>query len=442
MQSFSPEEAIDWVDQNAKQILGHTRKYLPFAPYDQEDFLQDAYEAALEASKISEERQIPFPACFWVLFKGKISDVTPNPGSKRNAGSCSPPSTSCDWSDFSTDVHEVGSIFDPSESLSTIDIDQVYPLIRHYLTPAEDRVLELLLGIHEGPLKIREAARHLGCSPPNVRQTLNRVCSRISALVESGELNIHFIDGEIVRLQPCLENNGFERPDAYQEVMAPALDPESLETKPQRRSNNPPEGVSRQDQPKQHHGLQPRRASAPHHASETKIGRTPHLPRGFVPNEDGQSQTLGSTSSQAQGLIKISAPGKGFWGDLKLGQPEKMTLTSSGNGSYAQAVNPGCKYLIHPEARNGPRNTNSSVDEQSSIMTRTGSWQCRNGPGYRYADSSADDPPVERAPHSPGFTPRRKSTPGPTCRNGPVYFCSDLPPDGHPIEWAQFRLAA
>jgi hypothetical protein len=104
MQCLSSEEAIDWVDQNARQILGHARKYLPFAPYDQEDFRQDAYEAALEAARVSAERDIPFPACFWILFKGKISDVTPFPGSRRNAGSCSSPSTFCEWTDFSTKV--------------------------------------------------------------------------------------------------------------------------------------------------------------------------------------------------------------------------------------------------------------------------------------------------------------------------------------------------
>ncbi len=201
MQIFSPEDAILWVDQNAKQIQGHTRKYLPFAPYDQEDFLQDAYEAALEAVNVSADRQIPFPACFWILFKGKVSDVTPNPGSKRNAGSPSPPSTFCDWTDFSRDEFDQATMDDNAESLSSIDIDKVYPLIQHYLTPVEERVLELLLGIHDGPMKIREAARHLDCSPANVRQALNRVCSRLSALVEQGELSLHLVDGEIIKQQ-------------------------------------------------------------------------------------------------------------------------------------------------------------------------------------------------------------------------------------------------
>ena len=220
MQNLSPEEAIDWVDQNTKQIIGHAKKYLPFAPYDRDDFLQDAYEAALEASGVSNERQISFPACFWIVFKGKISDVTPNPDSKRNGGSHSPPSNFCDWSDFSMESAVPNDILDLPESLSVIDIDRVYPLIRQHLTRAENRILEVLFGIHDGPMKIREAARHLGCSPPNVRQALNRACSRMTSLVGNGELNIQVIDDELVDLQHIWEDNRSRQPEDHQAIAA------------------------------------------------------------------------------------------------------------------------------------------------------------------------------------------------------------------------------
>lgn len=198
MQFLTMEEAIAWVDQNAKQILGHTRKYLPFAPYDQEDFLQDAYEAALEAVKVSAERQIPFPACFWITFKGKISEVTPHPDSSRHAGSPSPPSTVC----CSLELFDWGS--SPSASLFSIDIDQLFLVIRKHLTPVEDKILGLALGIREGRKAIREIARDLGCSPANVRQALNRTYCRLSSLVESGQLKIHPRDVEPRRLTTVL----------------------------------------------------------------------------------------------------------------------------------------------------------------------------------------------------------------------------------------------
>jgi hypothetical protein len=190
MQILTMEDAVAWVDQNAKMIHGHTRKYLPFAPYDQEDFLQDAYEAALVAAKVSAERQIPFPACFWITFKGKISEVTPNPNSRRHAGSSSPPSTQCSSFEF----FDWG--FNPSGSLFNIDIDRLYLIIRKHLTPAEDKILGLALGIREGRKAIREIARDLGCSPANVRQALNRTYRRLSNLVESGQLPIDLKDVE------------------------------------------------------------------------------------------------------------------------------------------------------------------------------------------------------------------------------------------------------
>jgi hypothetical protein len=63
-------------------------------------------------------------------------------------------------------------------------------------------------------MKIRETARHLGCSPANVRQTLNRVCNRLSSLVQSGELKIQLVDGEIVGQQagPTCGAPGYVKP--------------------------------------------------------------------------------------------------------------------------------------------------------------------------------------------------------------------------------------
>lgn len=190
MQILTSEEAVAWVDRNARTIQGHTRKYLPFAPYDQEDFLQDAYEAALEAAKVSAERQIPFPACFWIIFKGKISEVTPHPDSDRHAGSPSPPSTMCS----SFELFDWGS--GPSGSLYNIDIDRLYLIIREHLTPVEDKILGLALGIRGGRKAIREIARDIGCSPANVRQALNRIYRRLSSLVQSGKLQIRVKDVE------------------------------------------------------------------------------------------------------------------------------------------------------------------------------------------------------------------------------------------------------
>lgn len=216
---MTAEDAIAWVDENTKQIAGHSRKYLPYAPYDQEDFLQDAYEAALEAATLSMERQFFFPACFWTLYKGKISAVTPNPDSRCKAGSSAPPRTSCDSSDFTSKLFSQEETPCHLDLLFNIDIDQIYPFVRHCLTPKEEQILEALLGIHGGTMKIKEAARHLKCSPANIRQALNRACRRISSLVANGELDVELVESEIMKQFEVMmetekpEENRIAKPD-------------------------------------------------------------------------------------------------------------------------------------------------------------------------------------------------------------------------------------
>ena len=188
MNALTTAEAVAWVDQNARMIQSHTRKYLSYAPYDQEDFLQDAYEAAIVAARVSADRQIPFPPCFWITFKGEIAGVTPYPDSGHHAGSFSPPTTMC----FSSEFFDWGN--NSAGTLFHIDIERVYWIIREHLTPADDELLEMALGIRGGRKAIREIARDFGCSPANIRQKLNRIYRRLARLVESGHLQIDLKD--------------------------------------------------------------------------------------------------------------------------------------------------------------------------------------------------------------------------------------------------------
>lgn len=199
------EEAVRWVTQNAKTILGHIRKYLPFGPYDQEDYLQDAYAAALAAVQIARDRHIPFVPCFWIIFRRRITEVTPHPESKHHGGSKSPPATIC----HSEDDRPWDFVDRQDKSRSQIDIDRLYLLIQHHLTEAEKKVLSRALGIHGGRQAIREIARNLECSPANVRQSLNRVYRRLARLVANRQLTIQKADIEIRRLAVI---DGLSRP--------------------------------------------------------------------------------------------------------------------------------------------------------------------------------------------------------------------------------------
>lgn len=438
MQSFSSDDAISWVDQNAKKIAGHSRKYLPFAPYDQEDFLQDAYEAALEAVLISTERQIPFPACFWVLYKSKISAVTPNPSSRRNAGSSSPPRSICDWSDFSAALFEQADSSDRSTRRLNIDIDQIYPLIRQFLTSVEERILEALLGIHTGPMKIKETARHLGCSPANIRQALNRACNRISQLIANGELNIQFVHGKIICLSPFNKN---DMPETH-EVLVKSQDlaPEAIT----KRVDTQPEESTGIGKPRPHQDSPMRRKNTFLRvmASDSKIHQLPIANRGIGACEHSSLSVIGTTSLSTPDFSRFRNPWKTLEErDITGSHSQKMT---DWNYDFNQVFMMNFVQPIQQRNRHdlekpfdpingewGRRTTASPIHSRILPNKTTGifSYNLKKYPLAR---------PKQRMP----ATVQEGSNAEPLCRSGPIYIFSHMPPAWHPVQQRLSLLAA
>jgi len=66
-------KAIEWVQNNEPTIRSKIWQYRKFTPYEVSDFLQEAYEAALVATLLSQEKDIPFEAAFWTTFRNRIS---------------------------------------------------------------------------------------------------------------------------------------------------------------------------------------------------------------------------------------------------------------------------------------------------------------------------------------------------------------------------------
>jgi len=71
--------AVDWVDRNKHRIRGRAMKFARMSPYDTEDFLQDAYEAALLAEQVAARKGLDFERCFWVTYRrvtcGKLNEI-------------------------------------------------------------------------------------------------------------------------------------------------------------------------------------------------------------------------------------------------------------------------------------------------------------------------------------------------------------------------------
>ena len=71
--------AIQWVEKNVKKIKGRAVKFLRYSPYDMEDFIQQAYVAALSAADVAQRRGIAFEACFWILFSAESRKMASDP---------------------------------------------------------------------------------------------------------------------------------------------------------------------------------------------------------------------------------------------------------------------------------------------------------------------------------------------------------------------------
>lgn len=172
--------AIEWVGNNEDSVWRKIETYRIYSPYEDMDFLQEAYLSALVAVHRSAEKGIPFESAFWTIFKERLGKMTPNPES--NSGSGSIPSHLCDSEIETVDIARSELCLEP-------DIEAIYCKINRYLTKREQQVLCLALGItHEGHLSNYEIASHLGCRESNVRDALNKAMDRVRDLVRRGRI--------------------------------------------------------------------------------------------------------------------------------------------------------------------------------------------------------------------------------------------------------------
>jgi hypothetical protein len=80
----SIEEATEWVYSNKRMIIDRAKEYARYAPYDIEDYVQDAYHAAVEAALCCQKNaKLKFVGVFWVVFRRFVAKVTPLPDEAR-----------------------------------------------------------------------------------------------------------------------------------------------------------------------------------------------------------------------------------------------------------------------------------------------------------------------------------------------------------------------
>jgi RNA polymerase sigma factor (sigma-70 family) len=175
-------EAIDWVRRNEGLIRKTLGKYYMYSPYEEQDYLQDAYESAMVAVLKSQRKSISFESAFWQDFRKNISLVTPNTKSTRY-GSNSVPSYLCSEDIDITPIAQ-------QEQTPELDLEALFKKIRRHLTEREKTVFTLALGLTDkGTLTNYEIAECLKCSPTNVREAYNKAFERIKRLIREGVIN-------------------------------------------------------------------------------------------------------------------------------------------------------------------------------------------------------------------------------------------------------------
>jgi len=177
------QQAETWVKAHEKAIKGYISKYRIFSPYEECDYMQEAFEAAMIATIRSKQKNLHFEAAFWKVFRSHISVITPSPDILTH-GSNSIPSHLC-----TEDLTAISSKHTKGRSKQP-DTEVIYNSIGHLLTEKERQVLSLSLGIGmEGKLSNYEIAEQLGCVVSNVRDILNRALKRIKAHVGNGTVD-------------------------------------------------------------------------------------------------------------------------------------------------------------------------------------------------------------------------------------------------------------
>lgn len=68
-----------WIEDNKHRIIKHSKDYFGVQYFEKDDYLQQAYITALEATKVAIEKGISFESCFFTLFKRHLSEYRTDP---------------------------------------------------------------------------------------------------------------------------------------------------------------------------------------------------------------------------------------------------------------------------------------------------------------------------------------------------------------------------
>ena len=171
------QDAIHWVDNHLRIIKKQARTFAQYTPYDPDDYIQNAYEAAIIASATIRDDD-DFEGYFWTIFRRIASSITPNPSSTTSFScSSSPPRAFCQ--EMTEEVKNELVFISEHEEKTNPPIEKIFLSISNFLTTREKQVWRNVLEIGGGRDLINEVASKEDCSPQNIRNTINRSLKKI-----------------------------------------------------------------------------------------------------------------------------------------------------------------------------------------------------------------------------------------------------------------------
>lgn len=174
-------EAVAWVDRYMCLVEKEIRKFMNSTPYDKEDFLHDAYEAALLAIGVSSNKGISFSTAFWHIFGKTPFWASPSNTAKRRIGVSLSVFAALAYSD---DVFYGGEAYhpDPEDTLLSQETRQAeektFSLFVERLKPVEKKVINCICGLDCKRMSLAETAQFLGISKGSVYQSFRRIMKK------------------------------------------------------------------------------------------------------------------------------------------------------------------------------------------------------------------------------------------------------------------------
>ncbi len=177
------DDAMVWVERNTGAIINDAKDSLQCSPYDTDELVSCANEAAVKAVFTSQESKgVKFEQAFWNHYRSLVREMIPYVDNHRSSPSI--PSSICIDLDFLEDTIEA-PITERSEV--TFLSEAVFWAGYDHLSPIERRLLYNLLGLgSNGYHTIAEAGNKVGIAESSASEMFKKVRNKLARAFSLG----------------------------------------------------------------------------------------------------------------------------------------------------------------------------------------------------------------------------------------------------------------